>query len=280
MKHRLEVMGLFVIFVSVLLCSSATAAADWSIPVTGPDGEITIDHAAIAGLLSDKGVTVSINGESKSGIPLWRVLRLADSNKALGPADIIEISGDSGIIIPFQTILKNDAYVLVETDTGPSLFVSPDAKGSSVQKVKSIGFRTTDDWVLTLISPGEKKEITRTIWNNLAGENRKERKLSSGDLYSGIPIFKLMESQGISPASESNLKVTGGDRYSVVIPWSDISGNADYLLADKMNGEIIPEFIDIGAESGATPAWPLMVIDPEFPGNNSVGNIAELEILQ
>lgn len=279
MKRVLIFAGMMTLFL-IFLCGSFTSAADGpSIRVSGPDGEVMVVNTAIDSLISEYGIPVRIDAQSAAGVPLWRILRLADKNKTLGPGDIIEITGDSEQKIPFQSAYKNNAYLLVVTDEGPYLYVSPDTKYSSIKKVKSIDTSSTDDWVLTLISQGKKKEVTRDIWKNLANMSRKEKADNQNRVFSGIPIYTLFESQGITPTQESKLIVTGQDGYSVEIPWADVTGNAGYLLSDKVDNKNLPKFLEISSEYGNTPAWPLMLIDPEFPGNNSVGNVVEFKVL-
>ena len=264
----------------IFFCGSITSCADdRSIQVSGPDGEVMVDNTTAGGLISEYGVPVQIGSEIKTGVPLWRILRLADKKKTLGPGDIIEITGDSEQKIPYQSAYKSNAYLLILSGEGPFLYVGPDTKYSSIKKVKSIETSSTDDWVLTLISQGTRKEVTRDIWKNLASMSRKEKTDNQNRIFSGIPIYTLFEYQGITPTQESKLIVTGQDGYSVEIPWTDLSDNAGYLLSDKMNKETLPKFIEISPEYGNTPAWPLMLIDPEFPGNNSVGNVVELKVL-
>lgn len=269
-----------VIFILFLCCCVACVSSySGDLKVSGPDGEISINAELIDELKSEHGVKVMVDGGDQIAVPLWRVVRLADSNKELGPGDIIEISADSTIQVPFQTAYKNVEYLMA--DIGNDLFFVLDTDGSTVSKgrVQSIDISTTEDWELVLSSGDEKKSITKDSWDELISQNYAEKTDKEGRVFSGVPIFWIFESQGIVPGEASRLKITGQDRYSVEIPWIEIAANQDYLLADQMNHESMPKFIVLSEETGNTPAWPLMVIDPQFPSINSVGNVAELSIL-
>jgi|GEM_PF-3312079 len=279
MKLDLIFTGITILFLIIISGTFANAADDWSMTISGPDGKLMVDKTKIDALIQEYGVSVKIEDESKTGVPLWRVLRLADLKKTLGPGDIIEIKGESEYKIPYPVVYKNNAYLLIVTDGGPYLYAGPDTRVLSMKGIRSFEISNTDDWILTLVSKGEKKEITREIWNDLIRESGKEKTDDKGRVFSGIPIYSLVEDHDIKPAIGSNLTITGQDQYSVEIPWTKISGNTDYLLADKMNGEILPKFIEISAEYGNTPSWPLILIDPDFPGVYSVGNVAEIKIL-
>lgn len=279
MKHSQISVGITLFFVILFYVPVLSAADDRGVIVSGPDGTVGVDLTTINSLKSESGVSVPTDTGRVTGIPVWKILQLVDKKKTLGPGDIIEITGDNSMEIQFLAAYMNDDYLLADTANGLSLYISSDGTVTSKGRVTSIGISSTDDWTLTLITGDVTKKITKSDWESLVSQNKKEKTDSQNRIFSGIPIYKLFETQGLTPARGSLLKITGQDRYSIELPWDNILGNEDFLLADRMNQEIIPKFITLSAEFGNVPAWPLMVIDPDFPGNNSVGSVAELKIL-
>lgn len=267
------------IFVLVLITASmAESSATWSIGISGPDGNITIGPEDLNSIVSEKGVQVEIDGKEYQGASLWRVLALADAEKTLGPGDIITISGETSLEVPYQFINKNDGYLLVDMGSDSYLYVSPEVTGSSVSGVTDIGVSTTDDWNLLIKTPDNELEISKATWEDIKKESASEKDTEQGT-FSGIMISDLLASQDLSPKAGSAIKITGQDGYAVEIPCEIIADSSDYLLADQVNGTALPKYIvGLYGPDVKTPAWPLIQVDSEFPGENSVGNIATLEI--
>ena len=130
-----------------------------------------------------------------------------------------------------------------------------------------------------LKSSGGDKEVSKESWKDLALQHSGEKATETG-VFSGITIPDLLSSQDISPGPGAKIKISGEDGYAVEIPWDKITGSSEYLIADQLDGSDLPKYlVGLFAPDWATPVWPLMHIDPEFPGNDSVGNIDTIEIL-
>ena len=271
-------------FLGFILCVLITGViaedtAGWSISLTGPDGEISVSPADVQDIIEKKGVSVQIEGQDLIGAPLWRVLALADADKTLGPGDLVHITGDTTSDIAYQKLGKNDGYLIIADQTGPYLHISSGLSGDGVNKITSIDISTTDDWTLLLKSSGGNKKVSKDSWKDLALQYPGEKATETG-VFSGITIPDLLSSQEISPVPGAKIKITGEDGYAVEIPWDKISGSSDYLIASQLDGSDLPKYlVGLFAPDWATPVWPLMHIDPEFPGNDSVGNIDTIEIL-
>lgn len=256
-----------------------TADSSWSITLTGPDGEITVSPADLQSIIEKKGVATQIDGQSSMGAPLWRVTALADKGKTLGPGDIVHITGETTLDIPYPAIAKKDGYLIIDDTSGPDLVISSDLPGEGVKKITSIGISTTDEWILQLRSDGVNTEIPKEKWKELVLQYATEKETSAGT-FRGITLPDLFASQNIVPVKDTKVKITGQDGYSAEIPWETVAGNKDYLIADQLDGSDLPKYIvGLFAPDLPTPAWPLMHISPDFPGNDSVGNIDAIEIL-
>ncbi|OQA54235.1 MAG: hypothetical protein BWY45_02648 [Euryarchaeota archaeon ADurb.Bin294] len=269
------------VFILCILITGVIAEdnAEWHIILTGPDGELSVSPADVQNIVEKKGVSVQIDGQELKGAPLWRVLALADTGKTLGPGNIVHISGDTAIEIAYPKIWKNDGYLIIAAQDGPNLYVSAGLAGEGVKKISSIDISETDDWTLQIISSEDVRKISKEMWDDLALQYQKEKETKNG-AFSGITISDLLVSQEIIPETDAKINITGQDGYTAQIPWNKISGSSDYLIADKMDGSELPQYIiGLFAPDWPTPAWPLMHIDPEFPGNDSVGNIETIEIL-
>ncbi len=271
-------------FLGFMLCVLITGViaedtAGWSITLTGPDGEISVSPADVQDIIEKKGVSVQIEGQDLKGAPLWRVLALADADKTLGPGDIVHITGETTAEIAYQKIGKNDGYLIIADKTGPYLHITPGLSGDQVKKITSIDTSTTDDWTLLIKSTGGSKEVSKELWKDLALQYPGEKATETG-VFSGVTIPDLLASQDTSPGAGVKIKISGEDGYAVEIPWDKISGSSDYLIASQLDGSDLPKYlVGLFAPDWPTPAWPLMHIDPEFPGNDSVGNIDTIEIL-
>lgn len=269
-----------IISILILCCFVASASPyPGDLTVSGPGTEIQVSGDEIDRLTSEYGLQVQVDGEQYTAIPLWRVVRLADPEKEYGPEDIITVSGETSLTIPFQAAYQSNGYLIAEIGDGLSLVL--DSEGDTILKgrIDSVEVSETDDWELILSSGDITQTITRDAWDAMITQYQTEKSGAEDRLFSGVPIFRIFESQGILPGEGARLKITGQDGYSTEIPWDEIAGDGEYLLADRMNHEIMPEFIVLSDETGNTPAWPLMVIDPDFPGINSVGNVVEMTII-
>lgn len=66
-----------------------------------------------------------------------------------------------------------------------------------------------------------------------------------------------------------NVVITASDGYSVTIDSADIIRNSNYIIANSLNGELIP---DTGSD------WPLKLVGPAVTGSNSISKIARIEL--
>ncbi|HOJ96451.1 MAG TPA: hypothetical protein PK024_06405 [Methanospirillum sp.] len=272
-------MVLEVIVCIALMTGIIIADSSWSITLTGPDGEITVSPADLQSIIEKKGVATQINGQSSLGAPLWRVTALADKGKTLGPGDIVHITGETNLDIPYPEIAKNDKYLIIDEKSGPDLVIRSDLSGEGVKKITSIGISTTDEWILHVRSDGVDIEIPKEKWKELILHHSTEKVTNAGT-FRGITLPDLFASQNIVPVIDTTVKITGQDGYSTEIPWETIAGTKDYLIADQLDGSDLPKYIvGLFAPDLPTPAWPLMHISPDFPGNDSVGNINAIDIL-
>ncbi|HWQ68282.1 MAG TPA: hypothetical protein VN372_15615 [Methanospirillum sp.] len=265
-------------------------SAEWSLSVTGPDGVIPVDKAAFDAAVAERGVTRQIDDSTTiGGLPLWRAVRMADAGKILGPGDIIEITGpDKTTKVPYLKAYKNDDYLLINSknkdpisdSSGPVAFAGPDYPGdTTVNAVSSISISTTKDWTVTLKAGDETQEISSDEWTALMRDDATEVSGPDEMLFSGIPFTRLTALLQAKPKSGQMVTITGMDGYKVEIPWDQISESDMFVVASTLKGEALPKYLKgLFGEDVSTPAWPLMLIDPTFPGNNSVGSIVDISI--
>ncbi len=272
-------------FVGLLVCLAlisamyAAQAGEGSITLTGPDGTISVGADDINSIIEKKGVPIMLDDQPYQGAALWRVLALCDGKKTLGPGDIVHIAGNTLFDVPYQVIAKNNTYLIVDDVSGPVLVIGSAHPEKAVMQITAIDVSTTDDWTLHIGVLGIERLVTKDEWNKLAAQYRTEKTTKVGT-FEGITISDLLLSQEIIPPDDASVKIIGQDGYTAEIPWKMIADSPAYLIADKRDGKELPKYlVDLFAKNVSTPAWPLMHIDPGFPGNESVGNIEFIEVV-
>ena len=295
-KHILLVLG-SVLVLCASMCGVVTADDDWVLSVEGPDGLIEVSPQDFSDTFSEYRVTVLVDDEQFTGIPIWRVLRLADAEKSLGPGDQVVITGiDKTYEVPYPVAFKNDSYLLIFEmnevplgDTimdgsepfGPLMYLGPGfIDGTQVGAVNSLSINEVSDWTLQVSTADASSHITMDEWANLSVANARSVDGPDGFVFSGVELKEIIESFAGVPDDSSRLRITAQDGYSVDISWSDVAESDGYIIADKMNEDTLPKYITgLFGPDMKVPGWPLILIDPDFPGENSVGNIMKIEIL-
>ena len=295
-KHILQVLG-SVLVLCASMVGGVTADDDWILSVEGPDGLIEVSHQDFFDTLSEYRVSVQVDEEEFTGIPIWRVLRLADAEKSLGPGDMVVIAGlDKTHEVPYPVVYKNDSFLLIyemngeplgdsvmdgSHPFGPLMYLGPGfIDGTQVGAVSSLSKYEVSDWTLQVSTADASSHITMDEWENLSVANVRSVDGPDGFVFSGVQLKQIIESFADVPDESSMLRITAQDGYSVNISWSDVAEGEGYIIADIMNEDPLPKYISgLFGPDVKVPGWPLILIDPDFPGEMSVGNIIKIEIL-
>lgn len=295
-KHLLLRVG-SVLLLCVAICGGVMADTEWAISAQGPDGAVAVSSVDFYETLSEYQITVQVDDELFSGVPVWRVLRLADAEKTLGPGDLVVITGvDKTHEVPYPVVYKSDSYLLIYEmngvplgDTvmdgsqpfGPVMYLGPGfIDGTQVGAVSAISITEAEEWSLQVSTADSTTHISMDEWNNLLTDNERSAQGPEGYVFSGIQLKEIIESFAQVPADSSILRITAQDGYSVEIPWAEIKDSDGYIIADTMNEAPMPKYITgLFGPDVKVPGWPLILIDPDFPGEMSVGNIIKIEIL-
>jgi len=146
------------------------------------------------------------------------------------------------------------------------------------------------DWTLELDGldiGGLQKEISKTYFESALtctfGANHKQSYTDSENrIWEGMPLWFLAgfvdDADQHSDNAFNNDLATAGyqvvltdeDGYSVTIDSQDIIRNNNYIVANTLDGLLIPETDE---------NWPLKLVGPAVSGANSIGNIVSIELV-
>ena len=146
------------------------------------------------------------------------------------------------------------------------------------------------DWTLELDGldiGGLQKEISKTYFESALtctfGANHKQSYTDSENrIWEGMPLWFLAgfvddADQHSDNAFNNDLAAAGyqvvltdEDGYSVTIDSQDIIRNNNYIVANTLDGLLIPETDE---------NWPLKLVGPAVSGANSIGNIVSIELV-
>ncbi|MEA2075466.1 MAG: PGF-CTERM sorting domain-containing protein [Euryarchaeota archaeon] len=108
----------------------------------------------------------------------------------------------------------------------------------------------------------------------------------TGDFWEGIPLWLLVgwvdddiqhgtDAFNDALAAEGySVKVISGDGWSTSLDSADITRNDGYIVANKLNGSVLPELTPSGK-----PCWPLHLKGAAVSGGQQVGNIVKIELV-
>ena len=148
------------------------------------------------------------------------------------------------------------------------------------------------DWTLAL-SGARDQTVTKTYFEQGLACPSSGHQVSwtdtDGNEWSGIPLWVLVAMVDDNPdtgpdhynfndalaAEGYSVKVTAGDGYSINFASADIARNNGYIVANTLNGELLPEL----KPNSTKLCFPLQMIGPEVSSGQLVGNIASIELV-
>jgi DMSO/TMAO reductase YedYZ molybdopterin-dependent catalytic subunit len=162
----------------------------------------------------------------------------------------------------------------------------PSTHGLYIKYIKEIRIFTggVQGWTVTL--SGARNDVLTNTWfeNGIACHTPPDNPLAftytdaNSDNWSGLPLWYvcgLVDDANIHGPGAFNdglyydVKVSAEDGYSYTFPSTDIARNNDYILANKLNGNPLPE-----------DKYPLKLVNPNFTaGGPSVAQIARIDLL-
>jgi DMSO/TMAO reductase YedYZ molybdopterin-dependent catalytic subunit len=160
---------------------------------------------------------------------------------------------------------------------------------AAVKTVASIGGGTPDDWTLELIG-AQTTSVSKTYFEQgLACRPSHSATYTDGDgnVWGGVPLWLLVamvdDDPDVGPdhfnfnddlaALGYSVNVIGGDGYSTTLASADIARNNNYIVANTLNGEPLPELT-----AGGKLCWPLYLKGSDVFGGQQVGGIASIEL--
>lgn len=169
----------------------------------------------------------------------------------------------------------------------------PSAAGLSPKYINEIRIYTlpSGDWTLSLDGKdigGLHEDINKTYFEQALvcqfGANHKATYTDNkGRVWEGMPLWFLAgfvddEDKHTSDAFNVDLAeegytivLTAGDGHNVSIDSRDIVKNNDYIVANSVDGGVIPE---------SDRNWPLRLVGPSVSGSSSVGNIVSMALVK
>ena len=298
---------------------SAPTPGEWTVRVIGRETVIltqTQIEAAVAGM---GGVEFTDDDGTWKGLPLWFFAAQVDGGDRMNFDDelaaegySIKVSSKGGYNINFGSaeIARNSGYIVVNTLNGEPLPINTSAespkpcwplqmKGENVSAGQLVGNIAEIELVgLPEPSVGWELDVNGVISDTITqaefgkdGCHRETWEAPNDDVWSGVPLWYLVAvSDNIETGKhwtfDDDLAATGytvevsAGNYKKTFASADIARNNDYIVADTLNGEALPEDVEKSA-------YPLRLVGPGFwnPDYNkltglSVGGISEINLLE
>ena len=158
---------------------------------------------------------------------------------------------------------------------------------AAVKTVATTGVAPTD-WTLQLT--GARQEVVTKAYFEQGLACSPTHRVSwtdeDGNVWEGMPLWLLVgmvddESDGVAhfsfndelAAQHYEVNVIAGDGWKATLDSAAIARNNGYIVANKLNGEPLPQKTEDGKG-----CWPLHLKGPAVFGGQQVGNIVKIEL--
>ncbi|MBN1167690.1 MAG: hypothetical protein JXA44_11265 [Methanospirillaceae archaeon] len=284
---------------------SPVAGDEWIITLAGPDDTLSFTETELFELINEKTGDFTIERSYHEciyrGYPLWRLLKLVDSDHELGAAYMVHLTAKDGVTvtIPYAVLYHNDDYFVAygkdekplpdeifglsgdPVPAWPLILMGPELLDDRVTIGALDTITASEDRSYTLIIDGPEKTREFTA-DEITGILKEKDAIdfSYQDMeFFCLPVYSLIQ-EVVSPDVQiQNVVLTAIDGYQVTIPYEKIADNTGYLLAFRMNGEELPQYIPDMYGDVDLPAWPLLLVDPGFPSyEETIGQVCRIHV--
>jgi hypothetical protein len=243
-------------------------------------------------ILANAGATVVLDGTDDA---------LIEDTAALIPGEVFEVTAynpSATYTLTLTTLDGLNARELADGDKGAVYYAASNNAGttdlaamkaaSTVAVMPVASTEGTTDWSIALA--GAKTEtVTKTYFEQeLASLNSSHQVFwtdDAGNEWGGVPLWLLValvdDDTDEGPAHNNFnddlatrgyvVKVIGSDGYSAIFNSSAIARNNSYIVANTLNGEVLPF-------GGEPPSWPLHLKGHAVSICLQVGGIARIEL--
>lgn len=284
---------------------SPVTGDEWTITLVGPDDTLSFTETELFELMDEKTGDITVertyNENTYRGYPLWRLLELVDSEHKLGAVYMVHLTAKDNdtVTIPYAVIYHNDDYFVAywkdenplpdvisslsgdPVSAWPLILMGPELLDDSVTigALDTIAASEDRSYTLTVEGPEKTQEFTA---DDLTGILKEEdaRDFSYQDMdFSGLPVSYLLQKVVSPDVPVQDVSITAMDGYQVTIPYEKFADNSGYLLAFRMNGKELPQYIPDMYGDVDLPAWPLLLVDPGFPSyEETIGQVCTIRV--
>ncbi|WP_165394774.1 PGF-pre-PGF domain-containing protein [Methanofollis fontis] len=264
---------------------TSTEGSDYSIPVRTPLG--VLDTASTAG-----NFTYAVTDKKWDSMG---ILLLND----IGAYPYVK-GGNSWVCYVNGNLLDDygnpsteglNVYALVNGDKVAYYYGADTANATTAEAAVLITVKTgaaPGDWTLEM-GGAQNVTVTKAYFESgiTCGHGASWTDPENSAVWEGMPLWYLVgmvddvESGGHYTFNDAlaaegySVKVTSSDGYSVNIPSAEMARNNGFILANTLNGSVLPE--TIGDKN--KPCWPLQIKGANASAGQLVGGIASIELV-